>query len=193
MAIVAVPGPTVTVIVANSLAAGARAGLWNVLGTQAGLLVLIVVLAFGFEAVLQFIAPVFDVLRLIGAVYLAYLGVRLWRARGQTLQLRQEATQLSAQRYFWQGFLVLVANPKALFFFGAFIPQFIDINQPIASQVFTFGVLFMVVGGVLDSMYAFAAGKAGQWLTHKRVLWVERLSGSFLIAGGVWLLTQGHR
>ena len=126
-------------------------------------------------------------------MYLAYLGVRLWRARGQTLQLRQEATQLSAQRYFWQGFLVLVANPKALFFFGAFIPQFIDINQPIASQVFTFGVLFMVVGGVLDSMYAFAAGKAGQWLTHKRVLWVERLSGSFLIAGGVWLLTQGHR
>jgi len=193
MAIVAVPGPTVTVIVANSLAAGARAGLWNVLGTQAGLLMLVTVLAFGFEAVLQFIAPVFDVLRLIGALYLAYLGVKLWCARGQTLQLREDATKLSPQRYFWQGFLVLVANPKALFFFGAFIPQFIDVSKPVATQVFAFGFLFMLVGGVLDSVYALAAGKAGQWLTHSRVLWVERLSGSFLIAGGVWLLTQGHR
>lgn len=193
MAIVAVPGPTVTVIVANSLAAGARAGLWNVLGTQAGLLVLVTILAFGFDAVVESIAPVFNVLRLIGALYLAYLGVKLWRARGQTLELRDDATKLSPWRYFWQGFLVLVANPKALFFFGAFIPQFIDITQPVVTQVFAFGFLFMLVGGVLDSLYAFAAGKAGQWLTHTRVVWVERLSGSFLIAGGVWLLMQGHR
>lgn len=193
MAIVAVPGPTVTVIVANSLAAGAKAGLWNILGTQAGLLVLVTILAFGFNAVIESIAPIFNVLRLIGAVYLAYLGVKLWRARGQTLELRNDATKLSAWRYFWQGFLVLVANPKALFFFGAFIPQFIDITQPVVTQVFAFGFLFMLVGGVLDSLYALAAGKAGQWLTHTRVVWVERLSGSFLIAGGVWLLLQGHR
>jgi len=51
----------------------------------------------------------------------------------------------------------------------------------------------MVVGGVLDSLYALAAGRAGQWLTEQRVVWVERVSGVFLLGGGVWLLAQGQR
>ncbi len=193
MAIVAVPGPTVTVIVANSLAAGARAGLWNVLGTQLGLLFLISVLAFGFGVVVESIAPVFSVVRILGALYLAYLGIKLWRARGSTLHLRDQGKQLSATRYFWQGFFVLLANPKALFFFGAFIPQFIDATEPVMPQVFFFGFLFMLVGGVLDSIYALAAGHAGLWLTQTRVVWVERLSGTCLLGGGLWLLAQGPR
>lgn len=187
------PGPTVTVIVANSLAAGARAGLWNVLGTQLGLLVLITVLAFGFGVLMSTLAPVFTVVRIVGAAYLMYLGVKLWRARGATLELRNNGESLPSMRYFWQGFFVLLANPKALFFFGAFIPQFVDPIQPVVPQVFAFGLLFMLVGGVLDSLYAIAAGKAGQWLTRARVVWLERISGTFLLGGGAWLLAQGQR
>jgi len=193
IAIVVVPGPTVTVIVANSLTAGARAGLWNVVGTQLGLFTLIVVLAFGFGAVVKTLAPLFELLRVIGALYLAYLGVKLIRANGQTLDLSGMGLSLNPRRYILQGFLVLMANPKALFFFGAFIPQFIDASDPVIPQVFAFGVLFMVVGGVLDSLYALAAGRAGQWLTEQRVVWVERVSGVFLLGGGVWLLAQGQR
>jgi len=193
MAIVAVPGPTVTVIVANSLSSGARAGLWNVVGTQLGLLLLVTILAFGFGAIVESVAALFTVLRYVGAAYLAWLGYKLWRANGSSLIQRGKGVALPAKGYILQGFFVLCANPKALFFFGAFFPQFIDTSRPVVSQVFVLGFVFMVVGGVLDSLYALTAGRAGRWLSSTRVLWVERLSGTFLIGGGLWLLSQGHR
>jgi len=167
--------------------------MWNILGTQLGLLALITLLAFGFDVVVGSMGPVFTVVRIAGAMYLAWLGLKLWRARGKTLDLRSNSKAQNAKSYVLQGFFVLVANPKALFFFGAFIPQFIDPTRAIISQVFAFGFLFMLVGGVLDSLYALTAGRAGQWLTTTRVIWVERLSGTFLCAGGAWLLAQGSR
>jgi len=193
VAVVIVPGPSVTVIAANSLTAGTRAGLWSVLGTQLGVLLLIAVLALGFGTIMESIAPLFTVVRVVGAAYLVWLGVKLWRARGKTLQLRDEGTKLNAMGYVLQGFLVLCANPKALFFFGAFIPQFVNPSQPVMPQIFLLGGVFMLVAAILDSLYAIAAGRAGIWLTESRVVWVERLSGTFLFGGGVWLLAQGQR
>jgi threonine/homoserine/homoserine lactone efflux protein len=186
--IVIVPGPTVTVIVANSLRDWARAGLANVAGTQAALLLVLIGLAGGLQVIIEHLGVVFDWIRIIGAVYLIWLGIKLFRSGGKLGQSPDTgAARSSSRSYFWQGFGVLLSNPKALVFFGAFIPQFIDPAGNAFSQAILLGATFMFVATVLDSGYALAAGQAGQWLSRSRVRLVERISGCCMIAGGLWL------
>ena len=186
--IIIVPGPTVTVIVANSLRDGARAGLLNVAGTQAGLVPMLFIVALGLETVVSFMAHAFFWVKLAGAAYLIYLGYRLITATGDIGDV--DKVKKPKIGYFWQGFIVIWSNPKALLFFGAFIPQFVD---PVAGNTFEqtliLGLVFMVVGAIFDSMYALIAGKAGAMLTRTRVRLVERISGTILIGGGIWLAT----
>jgi threonine/homoserine/homoserine lactone efflux protein len=183
--IVVVPGPTVTVIIANSLKHGTRAGLLNVLGTQIGLIMMIGILAVGMSAVVAGMGSLFEVLRIVGAAYLIWLGIKMWRSDG-TLGSK-EATVRPMGSFVLQGFIVIWSNPKALLFFGAFIPQFIDPAQGAAWQTVVLGLVFMAVATVFDSVYAFAAGGAGGWLSRERIKLTERISGTFLIGGGLWL------
>lgn len=184
-AVIVVPGPSVTVIIANSLRSGTRAGLANVAGTQAGLLVMLGTLAIGLSAIVSAMAIWFDVLRLVGAAYLVYLGVKMWRGTG-TLPPQASAPAAKGS-YFWQGVLVIWTNPKALLFFGAFIPQFIDPTENTLQQVLVLGLTFMLLATFLDSAYAIAAGKMGRLLASRNVRILERLSGSCLITSGIWL------
>lgn len=189
-AIVIVPGPTVTVIIANSLRHGTRAGLANVAGTQMGLAMMIAVLAAGLSAVVAVMAALFDVLRVFGAVYLIWLGVRLWRSGGRVADATVPVARPAGGSFVAQGLLVILSNPKALLFFGAFIPQFIDpAAGNTALQTVLYGSIFMAVATVFDSAYAFAAGNARHLLTRGRVSVAEKLSGTFLIGGGLWLLS----
>lgn len=182
-AIVIVPGPTVTVIIANSLRDGARCGLLNVAGTQVGLLTMLLVVAAGLEVIMENMARVFDWVRLIGAAYLIWLGIKLLRSRGSMISNAQPRHG----SYFWQGFVVIWSNPKALLFLGAFIPQFIDPRSDPTLQTLVLGGMFMTVATLLDGAYAVTAGKAGQWLTRSNIRWVEIASGTLLIGGGLWL------
>lgn len=183
--IVIVPGPSVTVIIANSMRHGTRAGLLNVLGTQIGVATMIAVLALGLSAVVALMGSLFDVLRLIGAAYLVWLGVKMWLSGGRLGT--SEATAKPGGSFVLQGFIVIWSNPKALLFFGAFLPQFIDPAGNPVTQTALLGFIFMAVAAVFDSLYAFAAGGTGAWLSRERVRLVERISGTFLIGGGLWL------
>ena len=186
LAIVIVPGPTVTVIIANSLRKGAGAGLMNVLGTQVGLVPMILVVAFGLETVISFMGQAFFWIKLIGAAYLIWLGVKLLLSDGSLGSAKGKT--MSFQGYFWQGFLVIWSNPKALFFFGAFIPQFVDPSSGNAFwQTLLLGTTFIVIATICDGAYALLAGKAGNLLTQSRVRAVEIASGLCLIGGGVWI------
>ena len=196
-AIVVVPGPTVTVIVANSLSRGLRAGLLNVLGTQLGLALMVAVLAFGFAVIVERMAALFELIRLVGALYLIWLGWRLWRADGGTIAAVPEgqagcAPTARVAPYVLQGFLVIWSNPKALFFFGAFIPQFVDSASPAAPQVLLLGGVFMLVGTLLDAAWALLAARAAGSLGRRRARLIERLSGTCLAGGGLWLLAAGR-
>ncbi len=186
IAVVIVPGPTVTVIVANSLRAGAGAGLLNVAGTQLGLAVMVGVLAAGFAGLVDRLGLVFEIVRVVGAAYLVWLGIRMFRSDG-TLGSAQVGVPRRRAGYVWQGLLVIWSNPKALFFFGAFIPQFVDATRPAAPQVIALGLTFMVVATVLDAMYAVLAGSSARWLSRRNVRALERVSGTCLIGGGLWL------
>ncbi len=185
IAIVIVPGPTVTVVIANSLRHGARAGLMNVAGTQAGLAIMVGVLAAGLHVIVASLAQVFDVVRLAGAAYLVWLGLKLWRSDG-TLGAAAGPARAGGS-FFWQGFVVILSNPKALFFFGAFIPQFINMQGSAIVQTLVLGATFMAVATVLDGGYALLAGGAGRLLSRTRVRALEMVSGTCLIGGGIWL------
>ena len=190
-AVVIVPGPTVTVIIANSLRAGVTAGLMNVAGTQVGLGLMLLVLAFGFASIVEQMASLFDVIRLIGAAYLVWLGIKLWRANGALADITMSPdSRKNHHGYFWQGFLVIWSNPKALFFFGAFIPQFVNPMIDPVPQTLILGATFMVVATLLDGAYAVAAGKAGRMLTRGNISVLEKISGTCLIGGGLWLALQ---
>ena len=119
-----VPGPTVTVILANSLKGGTLAGLAIIAGTQLGLVTMIVVVALGLEAVMGFMAFAFDWIKLAGAAYLVWLGFNMLRSSGHLGQAAVGPAK-SYRRLVLDGFLVIWSNPKALIFLGAFLPQFV--------------------------------------------------------------------
>jgi threonine/homoserine/homoserine lactone efflux protein len=186
-----VPGPTVTVIVANSLAHGSRAGLLNVAGTQLGLALMMAILVVGLSSVIAAMGWLFDWLRWAGAAYLVWLGWKLLRAPEAMVDIQKSSVPKGG--FLLQGFLVLMANPKALLWFGAFIPQFIDPTGNYVGQIVVLGVTAMAVALLSDGAYAVVTGRASAMLSRKRVRLVSRLSGGFLIGGGIWLaLTRGR-
>jgi threonine/homoserine/homoserine lactone efflux protein len=180
-----IPGPTVTVIVANSLAHGTRAGLLNVAGTQLGLALMMMTLVVGLTSVIAAMGWIFDWLRYAGAAYLVWLGWKLIKSPDALAQTETAASPRGG--FFLQGFLVMMANPKALLFFGAFIPQFVDPRGNYVAQIVLLGITAMVVALVSDGAYAVLTGRAGMLLSRSRVRLVSRLSGVCLIGGGIWL------
>ena len=180
-----VPGPTVTLIVANSMTYGARAGLVNVAGTQLGLGLMMLVLVVGLSSVIATMGSWFDWLRLFGAAYLVWLGWKLLRSTGGFAQPGNAPKPRGG--FFLQGLLVVIGNPKALLWFGAFIPQFVDPTGNYVGQVVLLGLTAMASAAVTDGGYAVLAGRAGRLLSRRRVLAVSRISGLCLIGGGAWL------
>ncbi len=187
--IVIVPGPTVTLIVANSLRHGSRAGLLNVAGTQAGLLVMIAIVGIGLSSMIAAIGHWFDWLRLAGAAYLAWLGWRMIRSSEGTAGSAADAKPPHGG-FFLQGVLVALSNPKTLVFFGAFFPQFLDPAGDHATQIAIMGATAMSLAALSDSAYAILAARAGRLLTRGRVRLLSRASGGFLIGGGLWLASS---
>ena len=183
--LVIVPGPTVTLIVANSLKYGTRAGLINIAGTQLGLALCIGIVLLGLASLIAALGWWFDVVRLAGAAYLVWLG---WKLLGSSGSLdAPESAPPPRGGFFVQGFAVLMSNPKALVLFGAFFPQFIDPSGDYIAQVILLGITAMLVALVFDGLYAILAGRAGAVLTRRRVRLVSQASGLCLIGGGVWL------
>lgn len=180
-----IPGPTVTLIIANSLRHGTRAGLLNVAGTQLGLALMLGVLLVGLASIIATMGWWFDWLRLAGAAYLIWIGIKLLRATGD-FGIPGSAPEPRGG-FVLQGFLVLMSNPKALLWFGAFIPQFVDPKGDYVGQVILLGLTAMAVAALSDGAYAVLIGRAGTMLSRTRVRLVSRISGVFLIGGGAWL------
>jgi homoserine/homoserine lactone efflux protein len=189
--IVIVPGPTVTLIIANSLRHGTRAGMRNIAGTQLGFACMIVIVLAGLTSLIDMMGVWFDYVRLAGAAYLVWLGIKLLRASG-ALTTMQNAPKPRVG-FFAQGFLVAMSNPKALLLFGALFPQFIDPAGDYVAQVLLLGLTAMVIALIFDSAYAILTGRAGALLSQRRVRLLSRASGLCLIGGGVWLALARSR
>jgi len=184
--VVIVPGPTVSLIIANSLKSGTRAGILNVIGTQIGLIILILLLAMGFKVISPFLEDLIKFVRIVGAFYLMILGYLSFSSK--ELSDNSEKIKKFDKKFILQGLIVILSNPKAFLFLGAFIPQFININQPIGSQIIYFGILFMIVGAIFDGMYAVVFGKFREIIINKYINILNKLGGTLLFFVGLWLL-----
>jgi homoserine/homoserine lactone efflux protein len=189
--IVIVPGPTVTLIIANSLRHGTRAGMLNIAGSQLGFACMIAIVLAGLASLIDAMGVWFDYIRFAGAAYLVWLGIKLLRSSG-SLSAMQNAPKPRVG-FFAQGFLVVLSNPKALLLFGALFPQFIDPAGDYVSQVLLLGVTAMVIALVFDSSYAILTGRAGVLLSQRRIRLLSRASGLCLIGGGAWLALARSR
>ena len=187
--LVLMPGPIVTLVVANSLSHGSRLGLATVAGASVGNAILLVATTVGLVAFFALLSEIFEVVRWVGALYLIWLGVKVWRASGgQGLAILPAAKQ-SSRAAFLQGFLIAITNPKAIVFYVAFLPQFIDSHLPAGPQ------LFMMIGAMIimalfsDSAYALLAGRARGWFTTSaRRRLQSGITGTLLIGIGCGLL-----
>jgi threonine/homoserine/homoserine lactone efflux protein len=189
-ALALVPGPTVTVIIANSLRYGSKAGLLNVAGTQAGVVIWLVIAGLGLNAAIQLMGVWFDALRWIGAAYLVWLGIKMLLSKGDLAVAVDRARPGGS--FFMQGFIVIMSNPKMLVLFGALIPPFLSKGGNIVQETMLMGITFMVIAAVGDTLYALMAGRAGAWLSRSRIRTIEVVSGLCLSLGGVWLALKGR-
>ena len=189
--LVLVPGPTVTLTIANSLKHGTRAGLLSVAGTQLGLAAMLAIVGVGLASLVEAMGHWFDWLRLAGAAYLIWLGWKMIRGAGREAGGGEAAPPRGG--FLLQGALVALSNPKTLLFFGAFFPQFVDPARDFDLQIFIMGVTAMAVAVISDSVYALAAGRARRVFSARRVAILERVSGGFLIGGGLWLAFSRSR
>jgi homoserine/homoserine lactone efflux protein len=183
--LIVIPGPNVALIVANSVAHGARFGLLTVAGTSSAVVVQLSLTVLGATAVLNVLAASFDWLRWMGVIYLVWLGVAAWRAPAVDLA-RVGPQARSARLIFARGLLVGLTNPKTLLFYGAFLPQFITHGPTASDQLLLLAVTFLVVAVVLDSAWALLAGRLrGLLLAHVRLR--NRLTGGLLVGAGLGL------
>ena len=183
--VVIVPGPTVSLIIANSLRSGVKAGLLNILGTQIGVIILIFLLAIGFEFITPFVDQIIKIVRIFGAIYLIILGIIAFKSK---IDLNKNQIDKYDKRYVLQGLLVILTNPKIFLFLGSFLPQFISLDNSISAQIIYFGLFFVVVATVFDSCYALIFGKFRNLIANKYLKYLNIIGGLILILVGVWLL-----
>jgi len=183
--VVIVPGPTVSLIIANSLKSGVKAGILNVLGTQIGVLILIFLLALGFEFISPFVDQIIKIVRILGSIYLIVLGIIAFKTK---IDLENNHSEKYDKRYIFQGFIVILTNPKIFLFLGSFLPQFIDLNYSVSSQIIYFGLLFIIVAAIFDSCYAIIFGKFRNLIANKYLKILNIIGGSILTLVGFWLL-----
>jgi|TARA_Y100000780_G_scaffold215872_1_gene218696 threonine/homoserine/homoserine lactone efflux protein len=183
--VVIVPGPTVTLIIANALSFGTKAGVLNVAGTQLGLILMIGLLAVAFQIVTQQLQWFLIIVRYLGAVYLVWLGYKIFTSR--SLVQKTMSKKHSNSKFVLQGFVVIWSNPKAFLFLGAFIPQFLDLNQINGFKIIYLGLLFMLIGSIFDSAYAIVFGKFRTLVSTNYLHLLNRIGGCLLALLGVWL------
>jgi threonine/homoserine/homoserine lactone efflux protein len=197
LAILAVPGPAVVYIVTRSIHQGRGAGLASVLGIHVGTLVHLAAATVGLSAILVSSATAFTVVKALGALYLIVIGIRTLLGRADPDDTDPQRPPRRRRRDFAEGVVVNILNPKTALFFLAFLPQFVDPDGYRAwEQILVLGLTFMLLGLITDSIWALAAGTAGETLRKSR-RWARTqryVSGSvFLGLGVVTALTGSHR
>lgn len=193
--LLAIPGPAVLYIIAQSVEQGRKAGLVSDLGIHAATLVHVLAAALGLSALLASSALAFSIVKYAGAAYLIWLGLKKICTPPAAASVDAPSKARGYGRMFRDGFIVNLLNPKTALFFMAFLPQFVDVSRGhVASQVVFLGLVFTVLGLASDACYAFAASAAGQWLRRSRgYLHFERyVGGAMLIGLGITAAFAGN-
>ncbi len=194
---VVIPGPSVLFIVSRALASGRRVAVLSVLGNAVGEYVQVVAVAFGIGAIAEQSVALFTAMRLVGGLYLIYLGVKTFRERrSMPAAIEDVPPAASDRRSFRQGVIVGVSNPKTVVFMAAILPQFV---KPAAGevplQILLLGLVFSLIAIVSDTSWAFAAGGLRAWFARspRRLEIIGRAGGLAIAAVGAGLLASGRQ
>jgi len=184
LALIVIPGPAVLYIVSQSVHRGRAAGVVSAAGVANGSLVHVAAASLGLSALLVESALAFEIVKIAGAIYLVYLGLRRLLGR-DGLGAGRRVDDRPLRRIYTQGVVVNVLNPKTALFFLAFLPQFVDADRGSAwLQVVVLGLVWTVLAFASDSVWALVAGTASRWLrSNARALRAERYASGTVLVG----------
>ncbi len=195
-AIIVIPGPSVLFTVSRGVAFGRTAALATVLGNTMGALTLSLFVAFGLGGIITKSLVIFTIVKFVGAAYLAFLGVQMWRHRRELpASLRGEVAPRPVRRIIREGFVVGATNPKVVVFFAAVLPQFVDRDgASVSVQMAVLGLVFAAIALVSDSAWGLLAGTARNWFTQRpeRLERIGGLGGMTIVALGVRVAVTGR-
>jgi threonine/homoserine/homoserine lactone efflux protein len=192
------PGPTMLMCVTNAVNHGPRRAMTSVAGSVTAVLVVMLVSAMGLGALLAASEAAFTALKIVGAAYLIWLGIKTFRSEAAVIAADVSEPVTAAARpvrsFYIQGFLVGASNPKAVLFFAAFFPQFLNPAAPIAPQFAILALTFMAFEFTVLSFCALSVSRLAPVLrTSSTVRLINRVSGGlFTLMGGLLLLTRRH-
>lgn len=192
--LLAIPGPTILLVISYALGHGRKIASATVAGVALGDFTAMTASMLGLGALLATSATLFTALKWIGAAYLIYLGIKLWRAPASSGVAMEEGTVPSERpsRIFLHTYVVTALNPKSIMFFVAFLPQFLDLTRPLFVQMAIFETTFLVLATLNATLYALLASLARNQIRKPRVQRiVNRTGGSLMIGAG--LLTLGWK
>jgi threonine/homoserine/homoserine lactone efflux protein len=197
--LILIPGPSVLFVVSRGVALGRRAALATVAGNAGGLIFQGTLVTIGVGSIVASSDAVFTTLKLIGAAYLVYLGIKNIRERKSLAEVFSPTAAAAPKtfgRIVREGFFVGATNPKGVLIFTAVLPQFIDRSQGHDTlQLATLGAICVVIALLSDGAWAIASGTARQWLgrSSRRLETMTGLGGAMLVALGVGLAVTGRK
>jgi threonine/homoserine/homoserine lactone efflux protein len=181
------PGPAVLFVVSTSLRRGARAGLGGAWGIVACNTFYFLLSALGVAAVILASSRLFTALKWIGAAYLVWVGLRMLFSRVQEPDASAGPRADSPLAALSRGFGVQAANPKALAFFVALLPQFIDVHSSVPAQVAILALTSVVIEFGVLAFYAWLSLRAQAYVGNRWTAWLQRVSGALIVAAGARL------
>jgi len=194
--IIVIPGPSVMFVVSRALSYGRKAAVLTVVGNTAGEYVQIVAVAFGIGSVAERSVALLTALKLFGAAYLVYLGVKAIRDRRSLLGMLQPGTTPSHRRFLCQGFVVGLTNPKTVVFLVAILPLFVERAEGnVPGQILVLGLVFSAIALVCDNAWGLFAGTVRAWFASspRRLELIGGLGGLAIIAVAVRLALTGRK
>ena len=190
-ALLAVPGPTVMIVISYALGQGRGTAWATVPGVALGDFTAMTASLLGAGAILATSATLFTALKIAGALYLIWLGIKLWRVDGGMSELKAPGLQTKGAM-FRTSYIVTALNPKSIVFFVAFVPQFVNAGEPVFLQFVILEATFLVLAAINVAIWALLVGKLRARFTKPGTLKVvNRIGASFLIGAG--LLTAAVR
>ena len=195
--LILIPGPSVLFVISRGVSLGRRAALATVVGNASGFALQLALVSIGLGAIVARSDAVFTTLKLVGAAYLVYLGVRNIRDRKQLAAIFDTApvARKRLSRIVREGFFVGATNPKGIIIFTAVLPQFIDRSQGHATlQLASLGAICIVIALLSDGIWALASGTARHWLgsSPRRLERMSATGGVMLIGLGIGLAVTGR-
>lgn len=182
------PGPSVLLATANSMSYGARKTVGTILGDLSANLLQIILASAGLATIVAASGELFQLIKWAGVAYLVYMGIQKIIHRPKTEKIKKAAKQKTFLKLYSEGFLMSAANPKAIVFFAALFPLFINQNLPFVPQVAILAVTFLTIDGLSLMVYTHFAGRLKGYLENNEKVYLQnRIVGVLLIFSGLML------